>query len=475
MLNYIWLGLILAAVVIGGATGRMEEVTGGALDSARMAVMNIALPLAGVMALWLGIMKLAEKSGIIYLIAAAIRPALGKLFPDIPREHPALGAIVMNIAANMLGLGNAATPFGIKAMRYLDQLSPTPGVATNAMCTLLAINTSSVQLVSLTTVGIFVAAGSAMPTAFIGTALVATICSTTVGIIAVKTLEKLPVFRMRAPTEAEMEKFRAEAGDPADDEAALTMARPGPMAWWKKGVLILFFAGFGFLFASELHFPLQFWSETVENIMPHENRDDDVDNTNEAAEAAHSEERRNPALQVFSTVMEAMALLAIPFLVGFFPLFASLQGVKVYEEFVEGAKEGFQVAVRIIPYLVAILIAIGMFREAGGIELLGVILGPFLLMVGFPVDLLPIAIMRPLSGSGTLGLLGDVVATHGPDSFTARAAGTMAGSTETTFYVLAVYFGAVGVHRTRHAVPAGLLADLAGVIAAVTVATIVFA
>ena len=444
MLNYIWLGLILAAVLIGGATGRMAEVTTGAFDAARMSVMNIALPLVGVMALWLGIMRLAEKSGVIYIIASGIRPVMRFLFPEVPPNHPANGAMLMNIAANMLGLGNAATPLGIKAMRHLEQLNPRPGTATNAMCTFLAINTSSVQLVSATTVGILAAAGSVMPTAIIGTALVATMCSTMVALIAVKTLEKLPLFQLPPADPGDLAARSEE--DRETEEEEILLEPPAPLTPGKKAVLLLFCAAFVFFFAAQLNPGLAFWLEAPE----------------EAADG------------LFVRVMGALAVLAIPFAVAFFPLYAALNKVKVYEEFVEGAKEGFNIALRIIPYLVAIFVAIGMFRGADGIALLAWILGPILEFLRFPVDLLPLAFMRPLSGSGSQALLAELAATHGPDSFLARAGATLAGSTETTFYVLAVYFGAVGIRRTRHAVPAGLLADVTGIIVAVTVATIVF-
>lgn len=450
MLNYIWLGLILAAVVIAGATDRMDEVTKGAFDASRFAVMNLALPLAGIMALWLGVMRLAEKSGLVYLIAAGIRPVLRLLFPQIPANHPAMGAMVLNIAANMLGLGNAATPFGIKAMKHLDALNSNPGVATNAMCTFLAINTSSVQIIPATIVGIMAAAGSVMPTAIIPTALIATTCSTIAAIIAVKLLERMPIFRRDEPPPMPRmdhpSREETKVGDvetPPDESPDLQ--KPKGLPLWGRLIVTIYFAFFFMLFLGYLFPAISLFAFEVD-------------------EETH----------ILPRAIEAMAVLAIPFAISFFALYAALSGVKVYEEFVEGAKEGFQIAVRIIPYIVAIMVAIGMFREAEGIELLSRMIEPALAFIRFPVELLPIAIMRPLSGSGALGLLGDLVAVHGPDSFIARAGATIAGSTETTFYVLAVYFGAVGVRRTRHALPAGLFADIVGIVAAVTIATIVF-
>src|SRR5882762_2706329 len=197
MLNYIWLAFLLIAVLVGGFTGKLPEMTKGAFETAESAVMKIALPLVGVMAIWLGIMRLAERSGLVQLIARALRPLLRILFPEVPADHPAMGAMVMNMAANMLGLGNAATPLGLRAMSLLERLNLRPGVASNAMCTFLAINTASVQLIPATAIALLAAAGSARPTAIVGTALLATLCAATVAITSAKILEKLPMFRIR--------------------------------------------------------------------------------------------------------------------------------------------------------------------------------------------------------------------------------------------------------------------------------------
>lgn len=436
MLNYIWLALVLGAVLLGGATGHLKEVTDAAFESCKTAVMTIALPLAGVMALWLGVMRLAEKSGLMHAIARLLRPLMTRLFPDVPPEHPAMGSMIMNMAANMLGLANAATPLGLRAMQDLEQLNPRPGTASNAMCTFLAINTSSIQLIPTSAVAILAAAGSTRPTAIIGTALVATICSTLVGIFSVKTLEKLPLYRLPAVTEEDRKNKREEKEHSPD---ASVTPDPEPLAWPAKILLAVF--GLFFLFL--------LWR---------------------TAGAGYDGSRG-----WFASYVEAISVLAIPFLLSFFPLYASLRRVPVYEEFVEGAKEGMQVALRIIPFLVAILVAVGMFRGAGGIDLISRALDPVFQKIGFPSELLSIVLMRPLSGSGTTGLFAELVKAHGPDSLIARMAGTIMGSTETTFYVIAVYFGSVAVRRTRHAVPAGLLADLAGVIASVIVCRIVFA
>ena len=397
--------------------------------------MTLALPLAGVMALWLGVMRLAEKSGLMHALAKLLRPVMTRIFPDVPAEHPAMGSMIMNMAANMLGLANAATPLGLRAMQDLEKLNPRPGTATNAMCTFLALNTSSVQLIPASAVAILAAAGSVQPTAIIGTALIATICSTAVGLIAVKSLEKLPFYKLPPVTAADES---AKGKEDADQPDTLTGPAPDPLGWGSRLLLAIF--GVFFLYLV--------WK---------------------TASTGYDGDRG-----WFASYVEALSILAIPFLLSFFPLYAALRRVPVYEEFVEGAKEGFQVALRIIPFLVAILVAVGMFRGAGGIDMLSRALDPFLKVVGFPAELLPMALMRPLSGSGSLGIFSELVATHGPDSILARMAGTIMGSTETTFYVLAVYFGSVAIRRTRHAVPAGLLADVAGMIASIIVCRIVF-
>jgi len=440
MLNYIWLGLILAAVLMGGETGHLKELTDGALASAKSAV-DLAIGLIGIMALWLGLMRLAEKSGLVQLLARVLRPILRRLFPDIPPGHPALGAMVMNIASNMLGLGNAATPLGLRAMQHLDRLNPRPGTATNAMCTFLAINTSSVQLIPTTAVGILAAAGSSNPTSIIGTALAATSCAALAAVVTVKSLERLPFFATPANTINPV----SQAADP--EPSAEAAVEPESLRWWGGPILALFAACFVVWFVRDAFCP-GFGSWALPPLPS-----------------------VNPAGGPWVRAVTAASTLAIPFII---PLYAFARGVKVYEEFVEGAKEGFKVAVRIIPYLVAILVAMGMFRAAGGIDLLAKWLAPVLGKIGFPVDLLPVVLVRPLSGSATVGLFAELVKSHGPDSVIARTAGTILGSTETTFYVLAVYFGSVGIRRTRHAVLAGLAADLTGVVVSFVICRAVF-
>jgi spore maturation protein SpmA len=456
MLNYIWLGLIVLGALLGGFQDRMREVVDGAIDGAQTAV-TLAIGLIGVMALWLGAMRLAEKAGLVRVVARVLQPLLKRLFPDVPVDHPAMGSMVMNIAANMLGLNNAATPLGLRAMRDLEQLNPIPGTATNAMCTFLAINTSSVQLIPMTAVAVLAAAGAHQPSAIIGTAFLATLCSTIAGLTAVKTLERLPFYRPSAVIATprhgnSMKETRPESSlemeDPDPTSNTITDAAVDLPALSTGGwvALVCFLGAFGWFFLA-MTIPDAFG-------LPG---------------AASNRDTPFPIRAV-----NALSLLAIPFLMAVFPLYAALRQVSVYEEFVEGAKEGFRVGVRIIPYLVAMLVAVGMFRGGGGIEVLSAALGPVLDLVQFPTELLPMALIRPLTGSGTLAVFSELAVTHGPDSLIARMAGTLFGSTETTFYVIVLYFGAVGVRKSRHAVPAGLIADATGVIAAVVICRWVF-
>ena len=446
MLNYIWRALVLLAVAIGGWNDKLIEVTGGALDGAKTAI-TIAIGLWGVMALWLGVMRLAERAGLVQRIAYGLRPLMKRLFPEVPPDHPAMGSMLMNMAANMLGLGNAATPLGLRAMRDLESLNPRPTVASNAMCTFLAINTSSVQLIPATAIAILAAAGSARPTVIVGTAFFATLCAASVAVISAKFFERLSIFRPRQTMESVKEVLQTSqrivptsSAEAFDDDTLSTppLSRPAPWGMIALALLTVFFV---MLFARMV------MPDLFRLPMP-----------------------ADPALQnAFARMVNALSILAIPFLLSFFPVYAFARGIKVYDEFVEGAKEAFNVIMRIIPFLVTMLVAIGMFKGAGGIDLLTKMLSPILTPLAFPTDLVPLALMRPLSGSATLALLTDIVHRLGPDHITSLMAATIYGSTETTFYVAAVYFGSVGIKQTRHAIPAGLLADLTGVIASVII------
>lgn len=510
MLNYIWLGLILSAVLFGGFTGRIDAVTQEGIKGAKEAV-EIALKLIGVMAMWLGLMRLAERAGLVQLLARAIRPLMRRLFPDVPPDHPAMGSMMMNMAANILGIGNAATPLGLRAMQDLQKLNPRPGTASNAMCTFLAINTSSIQLIPANQIALLAAAGSVNPTAIIGTALVATTVSTVVGITSVKVLERLPWFRLPPAPLPEAQPV----SEPA--ETIVSDARPAARALGTGSKLVL--ACFALIFAWllwTLTFPKDripvgearvvlcengkpgkviqgaIASDTSSNLTvvaagatnviakqhpPYCPKAGDVKEqlrhelSGASTSVVHADEiKRHTAVGV--RAIDALSILAIPFFVAFFALYAALAGVKVYEEFIEGAKEGFNVAITIIPYVVAILVAIFMFRAAGCMDVLTNFFRPVLDAVHFPPDLLAFSLMRPLGG--TTGMFVELISHFGPDHFVTRTAATIIGSTETTLYVLAVYFGSVAIRRTRHAVAAGLLADAAGIVASVVVCRLVF-
>ena len=451
MLNYIWLGLVLLAVVVGGCTDHLKDVADKSFEMAEFAVMKISLPLVGIMALWLGIMRLAERAGLVALLARLLRPLMVWLFPDVPHDHPAMGSMLMNMAASILGLGNAATPLGLRAMKDLESLNPRPGTATNAMCTYLAINTSSIQLIPATAIAILAANKSNNPTAIVGTSIMATTCAAIAAVTAAKFFQRLPIYRLppaAAPSPAPAPgPAKPAAANSTDDKSPVKEAVGlAPLQWWGilgVGAFLLFFL---YLFV-RLAFP-----ETLGLPAP----------------------AGGPTQNNFIRIVDAVSKLSIPFMLSVFPLYAALRHVKVYEEFVDGAREGYDVALRIIPYLVAILVAMGMFRAAGCIDLISKLLEPAMNAIGFPSPLLPMVLMRPLSGSGTLGLFAELVKQYGPDSLISRMGGTIFGSTETTFYVLAVYFGSVGVKRTRYALPAGLVADTAGVIASVIFCRLVF-
>ena len=377
-----------------------DKVGQAALASAKASV-NLAIGLIGYIALFLGLMKIVEKAGGLLWMAGLIRPLLVRLFPDVPPDHPAMGAMVMNIAANALGLGNAATPFGLKAMKELNDINPHKGTATNAMCLFLAINTSGLALLPTGIIGLRAQFGSADPAAIFPTTLIATGLSTLVGVLAAKGLAKL--FASPEP----------DAGfvPPVHTQSKGGLAELIPLLIFGLCLVVLVV--------------------TVYSL----------------GEVA--------SVWIMPTLIFGMLLVGV------------VRGVPVYESFIEGAKEGFNLGVMIIPYLIAILSAIGMFRASGGLEMVVGWIEPVTSMINLPGEVLPLALLRPLSGSGAFGITAELVQTYGADSYIGNLASTMNGSTETTFYVLAVYFGSVGVHRYRHALWAGLAADITGVFASI--------
>ncbi len=396
---------------------KIKKVTNAAIDYARTAV-EIALGLIGIMALWLGLMKIAEEAGLINYIAKALKPITKFLFPDVPSDHPAIGSIIMNISANFLGLGNAATPFGLKAMEELNQLNPNKERATDAMCTFLAINTAGLTMIPATAIAIRAAAGSSEPAIIIGTALFGSSCATITGILAAKIFANLSI-----------KSFSFFDWIKNHSKTLI----------WLALIIITFFILIKIGFFSSIGKTLGFINlDTLKNII------------------------------------QIISIIAIPLIIAIFISFGFIKKVKVYESFVEGAKEGFNVAIRIIPFLVGMLMAIGIFRAGGAMDWLIYILKPFTDLIGMPAEALPMALMRPLSGSGSLGIMAEIISVHGADSFIGILVSTFYGSTETTFYVLAVYFGSVSIKQTRYAVAAGLLADVAGILGALFIVKLLF-
>ncbi|PWB51764.1 MAG: hypothetical protein C3F18_08870 [Nitrosomonadales bacterium] len=408
MLNAIWTGFFLLAFVIGlgkwllfGQPDIFPLMMKATFDSARTGF-EIALGLTGVMTLWLGVMKIGEKAGFLEWLTRLLAPLFRRLMPDVPANHPALGAITMNMAANMLGLDNAATPMGLKAMRELQTLNPTPDTASNAQILFLVLNASSVTLLPVTIFTYRAQLGAADPTDVFIPILLATYCSTLAGLLSVAVIQKINLF----------------------DRVVLAYF----------GAITAAVAGLVGYFAQLDAAAMQAQSALLSNFL------------------------------LFSLIAA--------FLAG-----AVVKKVNAYEAFIEGAKEGFHIAVGIIPYLVAMLVAIGVFRASGGLE--AIMEGARWLVQGMGwdtrfVDGLPTALMKPLSGSGSRAMMIETMHAHGADSFAGRLASIIQGSTETTFYVLAVYFGAVGIQRVRHAVACGLLADLGGFVAAVAAAYFFF-
>jgi spore maturation protein SpmA/spore maturation protein SpmB len=443
-LNGIFFAIVLIAFVVAairhlpwlagtGDTVPMEVLGTAMIDAASGAV-TLAIGLVGVMALFLGLMKVAEAGGLLVIIARTVRPLMVRLFPEVPPDHPAMGAIILNMSANVLGLGNAATPFGIRAMQELNKLNPYPGTASNAMILFLAINTSSVTVLATGVIALRASAGSVNPAAIVPTTLVATICSTIVAITVAKLCQKwLPPARAETvpsdtkvpeAAETEIDDGLSESEPTAEDTRLTAQASHAYPAWVSFAVL------FG-----------------IAALIP---------------------------LTVFYG--RSIAPWIIPGLMVLLLGFGFIRKVRIYEVFVEGARDGFQVALRIIPYLVAILVAVGMFRASGAMDMIIEPLGSVTQHVGMPPEALPMALLRPLSGSGAYGILASIIndPAVGPDSYTGYLVSTLQGSTETTFYVLAVYFGAVQIRRIRHALVPALAADFAGIIAAVAIVAIMF-
>lgn len=408
VLNYIWVSFFILAFVIALARmvfmGDMEvfpAMMNSTFDSSKTAF-EISLGLTGVLSLWLGIMKIGERGGVINVLARMLSPVFSKVFPDIPKGHPVTGSIFMNMAANMLGLDNAATPLGLKAMEQLQELNTRKDTATNPMIMFLVLNTSGLTLIPVSIMVYRSQLGAAQPTDIFIPILLATFFSTVAGLIITSIYQKINLL---------------------NKVMVLTL---GGMA----AIVSLIIWGFG--------------------------------------------QMSKDTMNVVSTSVANILLMTIIVLF----IFAGLRKkVNVYDAFIEGAKDGFTTAVRIIPYLVAILVGIGVFRASGAMDMLVDGIGWCVSAVGGDsqfVGALPTALMKPLSGSGARGMMVDAMTTYGADSFVGRLSCIFQGSTDTTFYILAVYFGSVNIRYTRHAVACGLLADLAGVVAAIAIAYMFF-
>ena len=432
-MNIIFFAIVLIAFVFTGwhqifggpfVAGHlpMQVLSKAMIDSATGAV-TLAIGLIGVMTLFLGLMKVAEEGGLLKIISRLIRPLLVRLFPDVPPDHPAMGAMILNMSANALGLGNAATPFGIRAMQELDKLNPKKGTATDAMALFLAINTSSLTLLPTGVIALRASVGSTNPAGILPTTLFATIGSTVTAVIAAKIYQRFS----RVPPDPVQMALPDNPPEDASDEAPAKAAGSDELMISDEGE----------------GYPLWVSGLALAALL----------------------------CMVPLTVIYGSAISpwVIPFLMLGFLLFGVVRRVRVYEVFVDGAKEGFQVAVKIIPFLVAILVAVGMLQASGALDVMVSSLGRYTSMIGLPAQALPMALMRPLSGSGAYGILASIIKNPaiGPDSYTGYLVSTLMGSSETTFYVLAIYFGAIQVRRIRHTLAAALTADAAGIMFAI--------
>ena len=405
-LNYIWIAFFVIAFVVAlikliflGDTQIFSEMVASTFDMAKTGF-EISLGLTGVMTLWLGLMRIGEKGGMINVFSKIMGPFFSKLFPEIPKNHPVNGSIIMNLAANMLGIDNAATPLGLKAMSQLQELNPKKDTASNSMIMFLVLNTSGLTLIPVSIMVYRAQMGAADPSDVFIPILIATFFSTLVGILAVSIYQKINLFNK---------------------------------------VFLGYFAVFSLIISGLIWYFVQLPREQV-----------------------------NAQSSLIANVI--LFLIIISFIV-----LAVRKKVNVYEAFIEGAKEGFGVAIKIIPYLIAILVGVGVFRTSGALDFLIDGMRSFFALVGLNtdfVDALPTAFMKPLSGSGARGVMIETMNQMGADSFAGRLACCFQGSTDTTFYILAVYFGSVSITKTRHAVVCGLLADLASIIAAIVVAYI---
>lgn len=408
VLNYIFIAFFLIAFIaalfqwlVMGDAGIFQELMGSTFENAKTGF-ELSLGLTGVLTLWLGLMKIGEKGGAVRIMAKVIGPFFRKIFPELPPDHPAYGSMILNIAANMLGLDNAATPMGLKAMEQMQEHNEDKETASNSMIMFLVLNTSGLTIIPISVMVYRAQLGAANPADIFIPILLSTFFATLGGLIAVAAFQRINLFNK---------------------------------------VILLYVGGLTALILGIIWY---FSTLTQDQIT------------------------------MVSNIASSFILFSI--IVGFI-LLAVFKKVNVYESFIEGAKEGFNIAVKIIPYLVAILVAIGVFRASGAMNLLVDAIEQFVLFIGLDASFvagLPTALMKPLSGSGARGMMIDTINQYGVDSFAGRLASTLQGATDTTFYIIAVYFGSVGIRKTRHAVAAGLIADFVGIVASILIAYIFF-
>jgi spore maturation protein SpmA len=434
LLNWIWLGLML--VSIGYAAfipGRMELVASAILEGASTAV-QLIIGLIGAMVLFLGLTRVAFDGGLREWLGRVLAPLVRRLFPEVPPDHPATSSMVMNMSSNMMGLGNAATPFGLKAMSDLAKLNPNPGVASNAMILFLAINTSAITVFPpFGTIAVRQAAESADPWAIWIPTLIATTFSTVTAVAAYFALGRLRIFQVRpGATPAS-----SEASPPADEiltDGDIPDADAGDPERSSSGWRWVVIGAFALAVTLGLGLELS---------------------------------RLVPEIGVGGALKSIASGWLLPLFVAGLLLIGVSAGINAYDSMIAGAREGLEVAVKIVPYLVAILAAVAMFRASGALDAVIEILNPYTRAVGVPAEVLPMALLRPLSGSGAFGVMAETLTTYGPDTFIGYLTSTLMGSTETTFYVIALYLGAAGVVNGRHALAACLLGDLGGFVGAV--------
>lgn len=437
MLNGVFVALIAGAVLFAAVQPRpadpevpsaMQRVMDASIDSARSAV-DVAIGLLGVMVLWLGLMRVLRDAGLLRALARVLAPLMRWLFPDVPAGHPALGAMIMNIAANMLGLGNAATPFGLKAMQELERLNPRRGVATDSMALFLAINTSGVAVMPLGVIAVRASLGSQDAAGIFVPTVLATLTSTVVAVLVAKSLQGRALFAAARYEPAESEG--PPGGTLADgirglDDAEAIAAVEARTSRTRLGVVALCLAVLAF--------------------------------------GVFDYARQAPAsLTAFGVARDVLSSWLLPALMLAIVLFGFSRRTNVYDSMITGAREGFDIFVMIIPFLVAILVAVGVFRASGALDWIA---GGISSITAIPAEAFMMGLVRPLSGSGALGVMTETMRAHGPDSFVGYLVSTMSGSTETTFYVLALYLGSVQVRAARHTLAACLAADLTGFVAA---------